>query len=72
MRFLTEIQIMKDGTKAALPITFFDSAKSAEIAFHQAVASNMASEVLGSFLVTVTTETGYTELSRYYNFSEEE
>lgn len=71
MFYKIEIQTLKDGSTAVVPTATFEDDKSAEIAFHQAVAYNMSAETLNSFLVMVISEVGTTLLKKFYNFAVE-
>lgn len=74
MFYKLEVQVLKDGSVASQPLANFTDIKDAEIAYHQAVAYNLQSDALSSFLIMIISEVGfvYEELKRYYNFAIEE
>lgn len=69
MFFKLEVQTNKKGVTSAVPVEIYDDAKSAEVAYHQAVAYNLQSELLNSFLIMITTETGAVTMKQFYNFA---
>lgn len=69
MFFKFEIQTNKEGVAAAVPVGIYEDAKSAEVAYHNAVAYNLQSELLNSFLVMIITDTGAVTMKQFYNFA---
>jgi hypothetical protein len=69
MFYKLEIQTPKEGPVASSVATYED-AKSAEIAYHSAVAYNLQLDTLSSFLIMIITDTGYinNDLRKFYNF----
>lgn len=69
MYYKLEVQTPKEGDVAS-SVAVFEDAKSAEIAYYSAVAYNLQSETLNSFLIMIISETGavQNDLRKFYNF----
>lgn len=70
MFYRVEIQNLKDGTTAIAPVVQIEDSKTAEMQFHQTMASILASDAIKSAMVVTLGDAGnrIESMSEFYNF----